>query len=402
MPEIQFFFQTCLRELFQIRDAVNLLYHIFYLLFDFFYCVCSEYPGKFFQRIFFFGSKRIKMPFLKNFHFLFRNIQRKRFPQSQIMEGGYNGPAHHAFPDQMTDPQAAHLLVDVFPMLCDIKTDPPLFQSLGQSFQSVRRSDIQAVDRSGIEDHGFCIFLKTVLNILLEDLNIGKEKIFTEPVDLHIFYRIGEAVFPKIIKILLPRHHTLKIPGRICGFQDHCCKRQKDPYHYSVDGPQKKDSGSGGHENKKFLPAYFEQPYSKVPFHNTHQSGDHNGSQHRYREISDKAGGAQKDHAHDNACSQRYSLGLPSILIVHGSPGNTAVYRTAADGSRGQISRRIGQDLLTVIERIIVFGGKVVGPKKGFRHDHHRYHQSPACRLGKIYIGKIREKKPWKSGIYLI
>ena len=87
---------------------------------------------------------------------------------------------------------------------------------------------------------------------------------------------------------------------------------------------------------------YFEQPHCKVPFHNAHQSGDHNGSQHRYREISDKAGGAQKDHAHDNACGQRYSLGLPSVLIVHGSPGNTAVYRTAADGSRGQISRRIG------------------------------------------------------------
>src|SRR5699024_11831479 len=68
---------------------------------------------------------------------------------------------------------------------------------------------------------------------------------------------------------------TLKIPGRICGFQDHCCKRQKDPYHYSVDGPQKKDSGSGGHENKKFLPAYFEQPYSKVDRKSTRLNSSH-------------------------------------------------------------------------------------------------------------------------------
>ena len=83
----------------------------------------------------------------------------------------------------MSDSELAQLFIDLSGMFSEIKTDSTFFETGCDSLQTVGSSDIDAVYGTGIYDHNLGIFPDTVLDILLEDLYIGEEKVLTEPVD---------------------------------------------------------------------------------------------------------------------------------------------------------------------------------------------------------------------------
>ena len=111
---------------------------------------------------------------------------------------------HHPFFDQMTDSQISHLLVYIFCMFCYIKPDILFLKTFRQFFKSVRRRNIQAVNRSGVQNNSPGIFAETVLYVILENLDISEKQIFTEAVDYYIFYRTGKMIFIYILRLPIP------------------------------------------------------------------------------------------------------------------------------------------------------------------------------------------------------
>ena len=131
--------------------------------------------------------------------------------------------------------------------------------------------------------------------------------------------------------------------------------------------------------------------------HYIHQSRYHNRCKYWHRQIFDKSSCTYQYNCHCQSCCNGYNLCLSSILFIHGGSGNTSIYRTAAHCTGSKVSCCTGEDLLTVIQFISIFGCKVILRQKCLCHDHNSDHKCSSYYLCKINPCKIQENQPRKS-----
>ena len=160
---------------------------------------------------------------------------------------------------------------------------------------------------------------------------------------------VGVPVPLKVIVGFFARDHASERAWRVGCFENHGNEGKKDSNDHAVDRAEEQNAQAGCHEDIKFIAADFEQTDRQMRFHDIHQGRDHDRGQDRDRQIADETCKTGKEDCHDKTGSQGNGLRGSSVLFVHGSTGNTSVYRAAANSGGRDVSGRTGKDFLAVV-----------------------------------------------------